>query len=252
MASTASLSPFTTFSTPSGSPASFASSASLSGQDGSFSEGFRTKVFPQAMAIGNIHIGTIAGKLNGVIPAHTPRGWRTVQASIPLPTCSVYSPFRRCGIPQANSTTSRPRTREPWESVTTFPCSAVISAASSSACSSISDLYLNIILARTSGGVAAQAGNASRALATAASTSAEEASGTRLDTAPVAGLYTSPKRSEFPARRSPLIQWYSSMTSSPRSTARIRPASRTRCQTAEFRHHPRVSVREVSGPRGPG
>jgi hypothetical protein len=30
------------------------------------------------MAIGNIHSGTIAGKLNGVMPAHTPTGWRTV------------------------------------------------------------------------------------------------------------------------------------------------------------------------------
>ena len=35
------------------------------------------KVLPQAIAIGNIHSGTIAGKLNGVMPAHTPTGWRT-------------------------------------------------------------------------------------------------------------------------------------------------------------------------------
>ncbi len=44
--------------------------------DGSFSLGFSTKVLPQARALANIHIGTIAGKLNGVIPATTPRGWR--------------------------------------------------------------------------------------------------------------------------------------------------------------------------------
>ena len=73
-ASTASLSPFTTLNTPSGRPASESNSANLRGQDGSFSEGLRIKVFPQAMAIGNIHIGTIAGKLNGVIPATTPSG----------------------------------------------------------------------------------------------------------------------------------------------------------------------------------
>jgi hypothetical protein len=42
---------------------------------GSFSEGLRTNVLPQASAIGNIHSGTIAGKLNGVIPAQTPSGW---------------------------------------------------------------------------------------------------------------------------------------------------------------------------------
>ena len=32
------------------------------------------KVLPQANAIGNIHIGTMAGKLNGVIPTVTPNG----------------------------------------------------------------------------------------------------------------------------------------------------------------------------------
>jgi hypothetical protein len=42
--------------------------------EGSLSDGFNTKVFPQARAMGNIHMGTIAGKLNGVIPATTPNG----------------------------------------------------------------------------------------------------------------------------------------------------------------------------------
>ena len=43
---------------------------------GSRSEGFSTNVLPHAIATGNIHIGTIAGKLNGVMPAQTPTGWR--------------------------------------------------------------------------------------------------------------------------------------------------------------------------------
>ena len=33
-------------------------------------------VFPQAIAFVSIHSGTIAGKLNGVMPATTPSGWR--------------------------------------------------------------------------------------------------------------------------------------------------------------------------------
>ena len=33
--------------------------------EGTFSEGFRMKVLPQAIAMGNIHSGTITGKLNG-------------------------------------------------------------------------------------------------------------------------------------------------------------------------------------------
>ena len=57
-------------------PASIASSASAIGVIGSCSEGFSTKVLPQTIAIGNIHSGIIAGKLNGVMPAQTPSGWR--------------------------------------------------------------------------------------------------------------------------------------------------------------------------------
>ena len=46
------------------------------GADGSRSLGLSTKVLPHAIATGYIHIGTIAGKLNGVMPATTPSGWR--------------------------------------------------------------------------------------------------------------------------------------------------------------------------------
>src|SRR5262245_58583596 len=73
-ASTATLSPCTTLNTPAGRPASAQSLASSSDADGSFSDGFSTNVLPQPIAIGNIHMGTIAGKLNGVMPATTPSG----------------------------------------------------------------------------------------------------------------------------------------------------------------------------------
>jgi hypothetical protein len=42
-----------------------------------------------AMATGNIHMGTMTGKLNGVMPATTPSGWRRVQLSMPVDTWSV-------------------------------------------------------------------------------------------------------------------------------------------------------------------
>src|SRR5262245_52548415 len=74
--STATLSPCTTLNTPGGSPASASSCAHSIAADGSRSLGFNTNVLPQAIAIGYIHIGTIDGKLNGVIPATTPSGWR--------------------------------------------------------------------------------------------------------------------------------------------------------------------------------
>ena len=94
-ASTASLSPLTTLKTPSGKPDSVSSLANISAHEGSFSDGFNINVFPHAIAIGNIHIGTIAGKLKGVIPAHTPSDCRIDQLSTSLPTFSVNSPFNK-------------------------------------------------------------------------------------------------------------------------------------------------------------
>src|SRR5215471_14170907 len=87
--STASLSPLTTLSTPAGSPASTSSSASRMGTEGSRSDGLRTKALPQASAGANFHIGIMAGKLNGVMPATTPSGWRSESRSMPGPALSL-------------------------------------------------------------------------------------------------------------------------------------------------------------------
>src|SRR5687768_6064751 len=92
IASTDSLSPWTTLKTPSGRPASLNSSAIMTAGEGSFSEGFRMNVLPHAIAMGAIHIGTITGKLKGVIPAQTPTGWRMLKESTAGPTFSAYSP----------------------------------------------------------------------------------------------------------------------------------------------------------------
>ncbi|MNT49294.1 hypothetical protein D3C72_1861360 [compost metagenome] len=131
-ASTASLSPCTTLKTPAGRPASASSSARRTEAEGSRSDGLRTKVLPQAMATGNIQHGTIIGKLNGVMPATTPRAWRMLQLSMPPPIWSEYWPLSSCGMPQANSTISMPRITSPLASENTLPCSRVISSASSS------------------------------------------------------------------------------------------------------------------------
>ncbi len=78
IALTTSSPPCTTLSTPLGMPASSASSTRRMVTIGSCSDGLRMKVLPVAMAIGNIHSGIIAGKLNGVMPAHTPSGCSNV------------------------------------------------------------------------------------------------------------------------------------------------------------------------------
>jgi hypothetical protein len=102
--------------------------------DGSRSDGLSTNVLPQAIATGNIQSGTIAGKLNGVMPAQTPSGWRSEWVSTPLATCSECSPLSSVGAEQASSTTSSPRATSPAASSTIFPCSEEIVRASSSRC----------------------------------------------------------------------------------------------------------------------
>ncbi len=89
MRSTATLSPCTTLKHPAGSPALANNSAISNDADGSFSLGLSTNVLPHASALANIHIGTIAGKLNGVIPATTPSGWRIEYTSTPVAACSL-------------------------------------------------------------------------------------------------------------------------------------------------------------------
>ena len=155
------------------------------------------------MATGNIHIGTITGKLNGVMPATTPNGWRNVQLSMPVLTWSVKSPFKSCGMPHANSTISIPRDTSPCASVNTLPCSAVIMCANSSLCLLSNSKNENITRARRIGGVLDQAGKADLAEATAASTSAALAKCTWQRVLPVAGLKTACARLLVPLLRAP-------------------------------------------------
>ena len=192
IASTASRSPCTTLNAPSGSPASASQPAISSDADGSFSLGLRMNEFPHASASGNIHIGTIAGKLNGVMPAATPSGWRSECESTPVPTASDASPFSRCAAPQANSTTSSPRCTSPRASSNVLPCSAVITRASSSALAATSSRKRNSTFERRASDCVLQARKPAVAAATARSTSAALANATRRTTAPVAGSVTSP------------------------------------------------------------
>src|SRR5262245_58276933 len=205
--STASLSPLTTLSTPAGSPASTSNSASRMGTEGSRSDGLRMKALPQASAGANFHIGIMAGKLNGVMPATTPSGWRSENRSIPGPALSLNSPFSRCGMPHANSTTSSPRWMSPLESATVLPCSEDKSWARLSNSFCTSSRNLNRTRARRCGLVAAQAGCAASALAMACSTSDFLAKLTLACTSPVLGLNTSPLRPDVPATFLPPMKW---------------------------------------------
>jgi hypothetical protein len=67
------------------------------------------KALPAAMATGCIHSGTMAGKLNGVMPATTPRGWRRLCTSTPVEASALNSLLDAWLMPQTNSIVSRPR-----------------------------------------------------------------------------------------------------------------------------------------------
>ena len=138
---------------------------------GTFSEGLRMKAFPTVTAIGNIHSGTMAGKLNGVMPATTPSGSRRTSQLTPRLTSST-APSSRFWRESANSTTSIPLLIPAAASARVLPASSAARLASSARCSPRSSWKRNSGRVRSLTGVARQAGKAARAPATTASTSA--------------------------------------------------------------------------------
>ena len=167
------------------------SSKTRSTASGSCSDGLRMNVFPHAMANGRNQSGTMKGKLNGVMPAKTPIGWRSMSESIPRETSSRFAPCISDGMPVATSTHSSPRRTSPEASLIALPLSTVTSMASSSLASSRRYLKSKHTRARSTGGVERQAGKASRAARTASSTTDAPESGTWPSTSPLAGLVIS-------------------------------------------------------------
>src|SRR5437763_13179520 len=97
MPSTTSLDPLTRFTTPGGRPSPSSTSNAICWVSGTCSEGLRMNVLPQAIANGRNQNGTIAGKLNGTIAAHTPTGWRIVSQSTLRDTFLEASALHRRG-----------------------------------------------------------------------------------------------------------------------------------------------------------
>ena len=89
--------PTTTLTTPSGRPASSASSAKRSAVRGVSSAGFSTTVLPAASAGASFQEAIVRGKFQGVISPTTPTGSRTVNAC--PPATGIVSPNSRSGAP---------------------------------------------------------------------------------------------------------------------------------------------------------
>ena len=166
-------------------------------------------MLPAAIAIGKNHIGTMAGKLNGEMMPTTPSGWRTECTSTLVEAFSVNAPLIRCGMPQANSTTSWPRLTSPSASDSTLPCSAVMIAASSDLRAFSSSRNANRIWVRLASEVSRHSGKAAAAAATTALTSSSQARASWAVTSPVAGLVTSENRPPVPSKVAPFFQWCS-------------------------------------------
>src|SRR3954454_4769938 len=110
-------------------------------------------------------------------------------------------------MPQANSTTSRPRCTSPLASETTLPCSSEMISGSSPVRALSSSRKPNITFARWLSDDCDQVSNAVAAVRTASSTSAAVASTTSACCSPVAGFHTGLVRVELPAVGLPPIQW---------------------------------------------
>ncbi len=113
---------------PGGRPSASSSSNASCWVIGTCSEGLRTKAFPHAIANGRNQNGTIAGKLNGTIAAHTPTGWRIVSASMLRDTSSRIRPCIVVGIAHAASTISIIRATSARASTSVLPISVVTAA----------------------------------------------------------------------------------------------------------------------------
>jgi hypothetical protein len=148
-------------------------------------------VSPQAIANGRNQSGTMKGKLNGVMAAKTPMGWRIMSESIPRETSSRFEPCMSDGIPVATSTHSIPRRTSPAASLIALPLSRETISASSSLRSSRAFFSRKQARARSTGEVARHAGNACRAASTARSRSARLDMGSCASVSPLAGFVTS-------------------------------------------------------------
>ena len=121
-------------------------------------------VLPQAIAKGRNQSGIIAGKLNGVIAATTPTGWRTSSTSTPAGDALEVLALEQVGDRRRPPRPTRSRAAtSPRASSSVLPMSSVTRRASSSRCSQSASRSAITARARFCGATARHAGCASRA-----------------------------------------------------------------------------------------
>ena len=195
-------------STPSGSPASPASSASFSAVSGVCSAGFSTTEQPAASAGASFQAAISSGKFQGSTSPTTPIGSLTIIAT----TLSAVGAI----LPKLLSISSAYH----WKKVGTslpiscrqsrmvLPLSMLSSTASSSACARTSEASFNSTALRSSGAARDQLPSAKdlRAAFTAASTSSAPQCATEPMSCPVAGLRFSKRAPDFASTKRPSMK----------------------------------------------
>ena len=122
---------------PAGTPASVNSSPRARQASGVSSGGLATTALPVASAgPTNSHM-IMRGKFHGVIEAHTPTGVRKLNMRLFRSLLGMVSPYRRLASSAETENRAAVSSTSVRASASGFPCSNVVSRASSSACASI-------------------------------------------------------------------------------------------------------------------
>ena len=197
--------PGTTLNTPSGRPASAASSAiRITDSDVSF-DGFTITLLPAASAGATFHAAIRIGKFQGTTAPTTPIGSRTISPSASGPvgataskTLSIASAYQRNVLTVSGRSTSR-------QSVIGLPASSASSVASSARFDSSRSAKRSSTLLRSAGARRDQrpSSKARRAEVTAASMSAASPAATWAMTSPVAGFSVANVTPDAASRKAP-------------------------------------------------
>src|SRR4029079_11090515 len=221
-------SPGTTLKTPSGMPASAASSASRSVESEVSSAGLITSELPAVSEGAAFQAAIISGKFQGRTAPTTPIGSRMIMPSASRPVGAIESySLSAASAYQRNAVIDSGRSASP-QSVIGLPASSESSSASSSAFSSINSARRSITALRSAGERRDQrpSENARRAAVTARSISSESPAATSARSRPVAGSSVANRSPLSAGRKAP------SMNASVRNVGRAamtttppRPAS---------------------------
>ena len=191
MPSTISRPPLTMLMTPGGMSHCSSSLNIARVESGTCSDGLTMMQLPVATAKGRNQSGTIAGKLNGVIAATTPSGWRkTVGVDVGRDLLEAVAHHQRRGAARDLDALD-PAPHAAARLVDRLAVLGRDRPRDLLAVRSSSSTNRNIDRARTTTGVSRQAGKAFAAACTAASRSARVESGVFAITEPTAGLWTS-------------------------------------------------------------